>query len=108
MLGRDLSQEDYDILCRVKTLCAEDVLGNMVDEAHDRDEEDQKGLIESRLEMITNVMKAKTLRGTFEAFHLAMFSDTWRDFLDGVIYPKLSSWFTKREIQRISAELEQP
>ena len=107
MLGRDLSQEDYDILCRVKALCAEDVLGNMVDEAHDRDEADQKGLIESRLEMVNNIMKAKTLRDTFEAFHFAMFSNTRRDFLDVIVYPKLSRWFTKQEIQRISLELEQ-
>ena len=89
MIGQTFDKEDYETLCNIKAACVEDVLGNMTDEAHDRDNEDQKGLIESRLETITAIMKAANIKATFQAFHSAMFSVSWKDFVEEIVSERL-------------------
>jgi len=89
MIGQTFDEEHYSTLCNIKAACIEDVLGNMCDEANERDKEEQNGLIESRLEMITAIMNAPTIKATFQAFWESSFSVSWKDFVSEIVSEQL-------------------
>jgi len=84
-IGEDLTKVEYEILCHIKAMCVEDIVGNMVDEAHDREHEDQIGLIEARLEMIEAVMKAPDVKSTIEAYWQELYSCPFEEVAKALI-----------------------
>jgi len=104
-IGLDLSHQEYEQLCEVKRLCVEDILGNMCDEAHDRDTEDQKGLIEGRAEAITEIMYAPTIKETLKVFYNYMFSCDWNEFLEMVratLIKEFGEEYTEEIMRRVA------